>query len=85
MDRENKNPDRELYLQQLKNLNRRLDQRVQQKEMEVQQVRDEVKECENEVKERKRVAAEADQVRAARRALMEKIKKRKNEALNKNQ
>ena len=78
MDRENKNPDRELYLQQLKDLNRRLDQRVQQAEMEVQQVRDEVK-------ERERVAAEADQVRAARRALMEKIKKRKNEALNKNQ
>ena len=78
MERENKNPDRELYLQQLKDLNRRLDQRVQQAEMEVQQVRDEVK-------ERERVAAEADQVRAARRALMEKIKKRKNEALNKNQ
>ena len=78
MEQENKNPDRELYLQQLKDLNRRLDQRVQQAEMEVQQVRDEVK-------ERERVAAEADQVRAARRALMEKIKKRKNEALNKNQ
>ena len=78
MERENKNPDRELYLQQLRDLNRRLEQRVQQVEMEVQQVRDEVK-------ERERVAAEADQVRAARRALMEKIKKRKNEALNKNQ
>ena len=78
MEQENKNPDRELYLQQLKDLNRRLDQRVQQAEMEVQQVRDEVK-------ERERVAAEADQVRAARRALLEKIKKRKNEALNKNQ
>ena len=78
MERENKNPDRELYLQQLKDLNRRLDQRVQQAEMEVQQVRDEVK-------ERERVAAEAEQVRAARRALLEKIKERKNEALNKNQ
>ena len=78
MERENKNPDRELYLQQLRDLNRRLEQRVQQVEMEVQQVRDEVK-------ERERVAAEADQVRAARRALLEKIKKRKNEALNKNQ
>ena len=77
MERENKNPDRELYLQQLRDLNRRLDQRVQQVEMEVQQVRDEVK-------ERERVVAEADQVRAARRALLEKIKKRKNEALNKN-
>ena len=78
MERENKNPDRELYLQQLRDLNRRLEQRVQQVEMEVQQVRDEVK-------ERERVAAEAAQVRAARRALLEKIKKRKNEALNKNQ
>ena len=78
MERENKNPDRELYLQQLRDLNRRLEQRVQQVEMEVQQVRDEVK-------ERERVAAEADQVRAARRAFMEELKKRKNEALNKNQ
>ena len=85
MERENKNPDRELYLQQLRDLNRRLEQRVQQVEMEVQQVRDEVDLARNEVKERERVAAEADQVRAARRALMEKIKKRKNEALNKNQ
>ena len=78
MERENKNPDRELYLQQLRDLDRRLEQRVQQVEMEVQQVRDEVK-------ERERVAAEADQVRAARRAFMEELKKRKNEALNKNQ
>ena len=85
MDRENKNPDRELYLQQLKNLNRRLDQRVQQTEMELQQVRDEVQRVQDEVKERERVAAEAAQVRAARRALLEKIKERKNEALNKNQ
>ena len=85
MERENKNPDRELYLQQLRDLNRRLEQRVQQVETEVQQVRDEVKERESEVKERERVAAEAAQVRAARRALLEKIKKRKNEALNKNQ
>ena len=85
MERENKNPDRELYLQQLRDLDRRLEQRVQQVEMEVQQVRDEVKERENEVKERKRVAAEADQVRAARRAFMEDLKKRKNEALNKKQ
>ena len=78
MEQEDKNPDRERYLQQLRDLDKSLEQRVQQEEMEVQQLRDEAK-------ERERVAAEADQVRAARRALMEKIKKRKNEALNKNQ
>ena len=76
MERENKNPDRELYLQQLRDLDRRLEQRVQQVEMEVQQVRDERKECE-------RVAAEVDQVMAVRRAFLEELQKRKNEALNK--
>ena len=78
MERENKNPDRELYLRQLRDLDRRLEQRNQQLEMEVQQVRDERKECE-------RVAAEGDQVMAVRRAFLEKLQKRKNEALNKNQ
>ena len=35
MERENKNPDRERYLQQLRDLDKSLEQRVQQEEMSV--------------------------------------------------
>ena len=80
MDRENRNPEREKYLQQLRALERSLRERVQQEEQEVQQLRDEAAEAEAELAEHERVAAEAERVRAARRAYIQELQKRKNYA-----
>ena len=80
MDRENQDPERERYLQQLRALERSLRERVQQEEQQVRQLRDEVVDAEAELAERERIATEAERVRSARRAFMQELKNRRNNA-----
>ena len=80
MDRENQDPERERYLQQLRALERSLRERVQQEEQQVRQLRDEVVDAEAELAERERIAVEAERVRLARRAFMQELKNRRNNA-----
>ena len=80
MDRENQNPERERYLQQLRALEKSLRERVQQEEQQVRQLRDEVVDAEAELAERERIATEAERVRSARRAFIQELKNRRNNA-----
>ena len=80
MDRENQNPECERYLQQLRALERSLRERVQQEEQQVRQLRDEVVDAEAELAERERIATEAERVRSARRAFIQELKNRRNNA-----
>ena len=80
MDRENQDPERERYLQKLRALEKSLRERVQQEEHQVRQLRDEVVDAESEVAERERIAVEAERVRSARRAFIQELKNRRNNA-----
>ena len=80
MDRENQDPERERYLQKLRALERSLRERVQQEEQQVRQLRDEVVDAEAELAERERIAVEAERVRSARRAFIQELKNRRNNA-----
>ena len=80
MDRENQNPERERYLQQLRALEKSLRERVQQEEQQVRQLQDGVFDAEAELAERERIATEAERVRSARRAFIQELKNRRNNA-----
>ena len=80
MDRENQDPERERYLQKLRALEKSLRERVQQEEQQVQQLRDEVVDVEAELAEHERIATEAEMVRSARRAFIQELKNRRNNA-----
>ena len=80
MDRENQDPERERYLQKLQALERSLRERVQQEEQQVRQLQDEVVDAEAELAERERIATEAERVRSARRAFIQELKNRRNNA-----
>ena len=80
MDRENQDPERERYLQKLRALEKSLRERVQQEEQQVQQLRDEVVDVEAELAEHERIATEAERVRLARRAFIQELKNRRNNA-----
>ena len=80
MDRENQDPERERYLQQLRALEKSLRERVQQEEQQVRQLQDGVFDAEAELAERERIATEAERVRSARRAFMQELKNRRNNA-----
>ena len=80
MDRENQDPERERYLQQLRALEKSLRERVQQEEQQVRQLQDGVFDAEAELAERERIAVEAERVRSARRAFMQELKNRRNNA-----
>ena len=78
MDRENQNPERERYLQQLRALEKSLRERVQQEEQQVRQLQDGVFDAEAELADRERIATEAERVRSARRAFIQELKNRRN-------
>ena len=80
MDRENQDPERERYLQKLRALEKSLRERVQQEEQQVRQLRDGVFDAEAELAERERIATEAERVRSARRAFIQELKNRRNNA-----
>ena len=84
MDRENQNPERERYLQQLRALEKSLRERVQQEEQQYlqnhRQLLDGVFDAEAELAERERIATEAERVRSARRAFIQELKNRRNNA-----
>ena len=80
MDRENQDPERERYLQKLRALEKSLRERVQQEEQQVRQLQDEVVDAEAELADRERIAVEAERVRLARRAFMQELKNRRNNA-----
>ena len=80
MDRENQDPERERYLQKLRALERSLRERVQQEEQQGRQLRDEIVDAEAELAERERIAVEAERVRSARRAFIQELKNRRNNA-----
>ena len=72
MDRENQDPERERYLQKLRDLERSLRERVQQEEQETQRLRDEVAE----LLMPRILEDERERVRAARRAYMQELQRR---------
>ena len=80
MDRENQDPERERYLQKLRALEKSLRERVQQEEQQVRQLQDGVFDAEAELAERERIATEAERVRLARRAFIQELKNRRNNA-----
>ena len=84
MDRENQNPERERYLQKLRALEKSLRERVQQEEQQYlqnhRQLLDGVLDVEAELAERERIAVEAERVRSARRAFIQELKNRRNNA-----
>ena len=84
MDRENQDPERERYLQKLRALEKSLRERVQQEEQQYlqnhRQLLDGVFDAEAELAERERIATEAERVRSARRAFIQELKNRRNNA-----
>ena len=84
MDRENQDPERERYLQKLRALEKSLRERVQQEEQQYlqnhRQLLDGVLDVEAELAERERIAVEAERVRSARRAFIQELKNRRNNA-----
>ena len=86
MDRENQDPERERYLQQLRALEKSLRERVQQEEQQYlqnhRQLLDGVFDVEAELAERERIAVEAERVRSARRAYIQELKNRRDNAKN---
>ena len=84
MDRENQDPERERYLQKLRALEKSLRERVQQEEQQYlqnhRQLLDGVFDAEAELAERERIAVEAERVRSARRAVIQELKNRRNNA-----
>ena len=84
MDRENQDPERERYLQKLRALERSLRERVQQEEQQYRQnhrqLLDGVFDLEAELAERERIDIEVERVRSARRACMQELENRKDNA-----
>ena len=84
MDHENQNPKRDRYLQQLRALEKSLRERVRQEEQQYlqnhRQLLDGVFDAEAELAERERIATEAERVRSARRAFIQELKNRRNNA-----
>ena len=84
MDRENQDPERERYLQKLRALEKSLRERVRQEEQQYlqnhRQLLDGVLDVEAELAERERIAVEAERVRSARRAFIQELKNRRNNA-----
>ena len=86
MDRENQDPERERYLQKLQALERSLRERVQQEEQQYRQnhrqLLDGVFDLEAELAERERIDTEVERVRSARRAYIQELKNRRDNAKN---
>ena len=86
MDRENQNPERERYLQKLRALEKSLRERVQQEEQQYRQnhrqLLDGVFDLEAELAERERIDTEVERVRSARRAYIQELKNRRDNAKN---
>ena len=84
MDREIQDLERERYLQKLRALEKSLRERVQQEEQQYRQnhrqLLDGVFDAEAELAERERIAVEAERVRSARRAVIQELKNRRNNA-----
>ena len=88
MDRENQDPERERYLQKLRALEKSLRERVRQEEQQYlqnhRQLLDGVLDVEAELAERERLREERDteveRVRSARRACMQELENRRDNA-----